>query len=375
MTITGILDVLGQPHFERLKSGGSDFGNESIVDRINPQMLYLVDSMWYQYPPLSTFWYVLIGLFMFCIGIISGIGNGLVVYIFTTTPNLRTPSNLLIVNLAFADFCMVFYMVPVMVYNSTQGTWNLGPLACSLYGVIGSMFGNCSIWTMVMIAIDRYNVIVKGISGPKLSIKSVCIIMFIIWVHGLIWTLAPVFGWNRYVPEGNMTSCGTDYLTKDWKSRSYILVYSVFAYFTPLFTIVWAYFHIVKSVADHERNMREQAKKMNVESLRAGDGGDTRAEIKIAKVSLMVIALWFMAWTPYLIVNYAGIFEIFPLSPLSTVLPAVFSKANAIYNPIVYAISHPKYRQALSEKCPFFCSADTSSKSDAASEKTAATKT
>lgn len=54
----------------------------------------------------------------------------------------------------------------------------------------------------------------------------------------------------------------------------------------------------------------------------------------------MVIALWFLAWTPYLIINYAGIFELWPLSPLGTVLPAVFSKANAVYNPIVYAIRY-----------------------------------
>lgn len=54
----------------------------------------------------------------------------------------------------------------------------------------------------------------------------------------------------------------------------------------------------------------------------------------------MVIALWFMAWTPYLIINYSGIFGLFPLNPLNTVWGAVFSKTNAIYNPIVYAIRY-----------------------------------
>lgn len=49
----------------------------------------------------------------------------------------------------------------------------------------------------------------------------------------------------RYVPEGNMTACGTDYLTKDWSSRSYILVYSVFVYYIPLFTIIYSYYFIV----------------------------------------------------------------------------------------------------------------------------------
>lgn len=51
---------------------------------------------------------------------------------------------------------------------------------------------------------------------------------------------------RRYVPEGNMTACGTDYLTKSWKSRSYIIFYSVFVYFLPLFMIIYIYTFIVQ---------------------------------------------------------------------------------------------------------------------------------
>jgi len=50
----------------------------------------------------------------------------------------------------------------------------------------------------------------------------------------------------RYVPEGNMTACGTDYLNKDWVSRSYIVVYSVWVYFIPLFVIIYSYWFIVQ---------------------------------------------------------------------------------------------------------------------------------
>lgn len=51
---------------------------------------------------------------------------------------------------------------------------------------------------------------------------------------------------NRYVPEGNMTACGTDYLSKSWVSRSYILVYSIFVYYLPLLLIIYSYFFIVQ---------------------------------------------------------------------------------------------------------------------------------
>lgn len=51
-----------------------------------------------------------------------------------------------------------------------------------------------------------------------------------------------------------MTACGTDYLTKDWFSRSYILIYSWFVYFIPLFTIIYSYFFIVQVSSKHTPN-------------------------------------------------------------------------------------------------------------------------
>lgn len=53
---------------------------------------------------------------------------------------------------------------------------------------------------------------------------------------------------------------------------------------------------IGKAVAAHEKNMREQAKKMNVASLRSAEAQNTSAECKLAKVALMTISLWFCAW-------------------------------------------------------------------------------
>jgi r-opsin len=41
--------------------------------------------------------------------------------------------------------------------------------ACQIYGCLGAVFGTCSIMTMVVIGYDRYNVIVKGFSGPKIG--------------------------------------------------------------------------------------------------------------------------------------------------------------------------------------------------------------
>lgn len=248
---------------------------------------------------------------------------------------------------------MLFTMGPPLIVNCFYETWYFGPLMCEIYGLLGSIWGCASIWSMTLIAFDRYNVIVKGLSGKPLTITKASLEILFIWLFAALWTFLPMFGWNRYVPEGNMTACGTDYLSKDWLSRSYIIVYGFFVYFLPLFMIIYSYFYILKTVTAHEKNMRAQAKKMNVASLRTGSDSDQKTEFKLAKIALVTISLWFMAWTPYLVINFAGIFELASLNPLSTIWGSVFAKANAVYNPIVYGISHPKYREALAKKYPW----------------------
>jgi len=82
----------------------------------------------YQFPPMESMWYKWLGITIFFLGILSVVGNGMVIYIFTCTKNLRTPSNLLIVNLAFSDFCLMFTMCPAMVWNCFYETWMFGTI-------------------------------------------------------------------------------------------------------------------------------------------------------------------------------------------------------------------------------------------------------
>lgn len=327
-------------------------GNISVFDMVKPEIRHMVSAHWAQFPPLNPLWHSILGFAIFCLGLISMIGNYVVISVFTTTKSLRTPSNLLVVNLAFSDFLMLFCMGPPMVMNCYHETWIYGPLACELYAAAGSLFGCVSIWTMTLIAFDRYNVIVKGIAGKPMTKGNALVRIMCVWLFSLVWTAAPFFGWCRYVPEGNMTACGTDYLSQDWGNRSYIIIYSIFVYWTPLLMIIYSYFYILQAVSAHEKNMRDQAKKMNVASLRSSENQNQSAECKLAKVALMTISLWFMAWTPYLIINIGAVTNTIKISPLTSIWGSLFAKANAVYNPIVYGISHPKYRAALQQKYP-----------------------
>lgn len=122
--------ALLQPHFEALTSqqgwSGGYGVNMTVVDKVSPEMLPLVDAHWYQFPPMNPLWHSILGFAIFCLGCVSFLGNGCVIYIFTTTKSLRTPSNLLVVNLAFSDWMMMLTMAPPMVVNCYYETWTFG---------------------------------------------------------------------------------------------------------------------------------------------------------------------------------------------------------------------------------------------------------
>ena len=72
------------------------------------------------------------------------------------------------------------------------------------------------------------------------------------------------------------------------------------SYLVPMSMIIIYYSQIVSHVFAHEKTLREQAKKMNVESLRSNAGKNKEtAEIRIAKAAITICFLFVVSWTPY----------------------------------------------------------------------------
>merc|ERR1719383_1382986 len=135
---------------------------------------------------------------------------------------------------------------------------------------------------------------------------------------------------------------------------------SVFGY-SQIFTLTFIswdrYNVIVQAVFKHEDELRQQAKKMNVASLRSHtEQQGQSAEIKIAKVAILNVSLWTLAWTPFTVICMLGTWgDVSKITPLVSAIPVIIAKTSCCYNPIIYAISHPKYRECLKEMYPSMC--------------------
>jgi len=344
----------------------------SILDVQPDFMKPIIDPHWASFPPVNPMWHMVLGLVYVILLFFGFFGNCIVVWLFNKHAPIRTPSNFLVVNLALSDLIMMTTNCPFFIWNCFHGgVWSMSIEYCSVYAALGAVTGVCSIWSLACISADRFNIICNGFNGPKLTKGKATMMALWCWVLASLNAALPFIGWGKYGPEGILTSCSFDYLSQDIGTVTYNLYMFIFNYCIPLLVIIGSYVMIVKAIFAHEEAMRAQAAKMNVKSLRTAEANEQRAEIRIAKTAIFNIALWITCWTPYASITLQGCVGRFEhLTPLTTTLPALLAKSASCYNPFVYAIGHPKFRQAMTIHMPWFCVHENEAKADNASATT-----
>ena len=68
-------------------------------------------------------------------------GNGLLLLVFIKERQLRTPFNVYIINLLFANFVLVLIQYPMDIVTNLYNAWLLGHRACQLYLYANSVIG------------------------------------------------------------------------------------------------------------------------------------------------------------------------------------------------------------------------------------------
>ncbi|XP_037536295.1 opsin 4xb [Nematolebias whitei] len=294
----------------------------------------------------------IVALFVFIIGALGITGNVLVMFAFYSNKKLRKLPNYFIMNLAVSDFLMAFTQSPIFFINCLYKEWMFGAMGCKIYAFLGALFGISSMINLLAISIERYLVIARPLQTIHWSSKRRTVFaIFLVWLYSLAWSLAPLVGWSSYIPEGLMTSCTWDYVTYTAANRSYTMMLCVFVFFIPLGIILFCYLRMFLSIRQTSRELERLGPKVRKSTLIQQKS--IRSEWKLAKIAFVVIIVYVLSWSPYAcvtLISWAGYANI--LSPYSKSVPAVIAKASTIYNPIIYAMIHNKYRMTLAEKFP-----------------------
>lgn len=192
--------------------------------------------------------------------------------------------------------------------------------------------------TLSAISFDRYMGIMYPFNTNKFGNKKfrAFILVVFVWVYSFIFAIMPALniGLSKYTPEGFLTSCGFDYLDNQTSARVFMFTFFVGAWMIPFLTITYCYIQIFR-VVNSTRQIQSNRKRQRVEQ-------------KLAIVVMNLIALWFLAWTPYAIVALLGIAgQQQYITPWASMIPALFCKASACINPYLYSIRYPEFKEEI----------------------------
>ncbi|XP_013138793.1 PREDICTED: opsin, ultraviolet-sensitive-like isoform X1 [Papilio polytes] len=313
------------------------------------EYLFMINPHWLRFsPPPPVIHYTLASIYI-AILVTGCFGNIMVLYMYCRCRTLRTAGNILVANLALSDFIMLA-KTPIFIFNSFNLGPALGKTGCVIYGFLGGLTGTTSIATLTAIALDRYWAVVRPLE-PLTALTAVRARMLAVgaWIYAAIFSAVPALdiGYGHYVPEGYLTSCSFDYLTEDLGPRYFIFAFFCGAWLLPFCTIFFCYTSILQVVVC-KRNMSSKNQEQRLSSRHVKEQTKRKAEIKLALLVIIVIALFFISWTPYAIVALLGIFGKKNLiTPTASMIPALFCKTAACINPFIYIITHPKFRKEL----------------------------
>uniref|UniRef100_A0A8V0X3M3 Blue sensitive cone opsin n=1 Tax=Gallus gallus TaxID=9031 RepID=A0A8V0X3M3_CHICK len=169
--------------------------------------------------------------------------NTLTIFCTARFRKLRSHLNYILVNLALANLLVILVGSTTACYSFSQMYFALGPTACKIEGFAATLGGMVSLWSLAVVAFERFLVICKPLGNFTFRGSHAVLGCVATWVLGFVASAPPLFGWSRYIPEGLQCSCGPDWYTTDnkWHNESYVLFLFTFCFGVPLAIIVFSY--------------------------------------------------------------------------------------------------------------------------------------
>ncbi|BET01552.1 receptor [Nesidiocoris tenuis] len=103
---------------------------------------------------------------LFGIIIVLGlIGNALVVIVVAANAQMRSTTNILIINLAVADLLFIVFCVPFTAADYIFTFWPFGDLWCRTVQYLIVVTAYASVFTLVLMSLDRFLAVVHPIAS------------------------------------------------------------------------------------------------------------------------------------------------------------------------------------------------------------------
>ncbi|XP_047145378.1 5-hydroxytryptamine receptor 1D isoform X1 [Hydra vulgaris] len=198
--------------------------------------------------------------------LISVVSNTMVIIAILKTRKLQTASNLFVLNLAVSDLLFTICGIPTIIMTTIAKKWLLGEFVCDAVGFLNSLFCTTSIWTLVMISINRYFNVAKAKNVKTMyTQRRVLIINAAVWMFSVFSSIPPLLGWGEF-------KAGTNFCTINGKkSISYSFFLGLIVYLVPFIFLSGLYTCIFFILHRHQKNKKKNKISVTSETTSAND--------------------------------------------------------------------------------------------------------
>uniref|UniRef100_A0A670I8J1 Neuropeptide FF receptor 1 n=1 Tax=Podarcis muralis TaxID=64176 RepID=A0A670I8J1_PODMU len=293
-----------------------------------------------------------------CIFFVCMVGNMLVCFIVLKNRQMRTVTNIFILNLAISDVLVGIFCMPTTLVDNLITGWPFDITMCKMSGLVQGMSVSSSVFTLVAIAVERFRCIVYPFR-QKLTLRKALVTIIIIWVLALI-IMCPSavtltvtrdeyhFMLDAYNNSYPLYTCWEAWPDKEMR-KIYTTVLFSHIYLAPLTSIVIMYariaFKLFKSSASIRGSQSEENEGRRV----------SKRKIRVINM-LIIVALfftlsWLPLWTLLLLTDYGNLTE----NQLNLVTVYFFPFAhwlaffNSSINPIIYGYFNENFRRGFQE--------------------------
>ncbi|XP_064620046.1 neuromedin-K receptor-like isoform X2 [Lineus longissimus] len=301
---------------------------------------------------LETLYYVppgiiaLLALLYGSISVLAVIGNGAVIVVIIRNRRMQTVTNLFIANMACADVFIGIISIPFQFHAALLQKWVLAAFMCPLAPFVQVLTVNVSIFTLMIISIDRYFAVIHPLKHRVSKYIAKIII-------GVTWTFAGVSSipwilFNKVQieqddsdPGKNKSYCADTWPDLRWR-KTYTLYLVVIQYIMPLSVIMCAYCRIGYKI---------WGAKTPGFAVDSQDRIISHNKRKVIKMLIVVVALFALCWLPlqayHLLAEIDERVNQYKYINIIWFCSNWLAMSNSCYNPFIYGLLSEKYKRAF----------------------------
>ncbi|XP_006626542.3 trace amine-associated receptor 13c-like [Lepisosteus oculatus] len=287
--------------------------------------------------------YILLYILLSTGMIITIFGNLVVMISITYFKQLHTPTNMLVLSLALADFLLGMSVMPFSMIRSVETCWYYGDMFCQLHSSFDMFLTTVSIFHLIFIALDRYQAVCNPLHYYSKITNRVAWLMI-----GVSWGVAAIYTYGLLYSRGNAEGLN-EYVSSTYCLGSCVLFYNalwgsldtLIAFFLPCCIMVGLYtkiFFIARKHVVQIGTKTDQEKK---------DRFSEKSEWKAAKTLGIVVGVFILCWMPFFVNSIIDPFTNFSTPAILFELFVWLGYFNSTLNPIIYAFFYPWFQKSL----------------------------